>query len=93
LELPDLEIIFGPAPFYDEGIGVAPGHGIAIGPILVQPRSRGTVTLASADPLAKAVVDPKYLSDSDGADRAAMLAGLHTAHDIVTSAPLGSRIG
>src|SRR5690606_18624527 len=50
LELPDLEIIFGPAPFYDEGIGVAPGHGIAIGPILVQPRSRGTVTLASADP-------------------------------------------
>ncbi|MGW6421164.1 GMC family oxidoreductase [Nocardia sp. NPDC055053] len=93
LELPDLEIIFGPAPFYDEGIGVAPGHGIALGPILVQPRSRGTVTLASADPTAKAVVDPRYLSDSDGVDRAAMLEGLRIAHRIVNSEPLGSRIG
>ncbi|WP_280214788.1 GMC family oxidoreductase [Nocardia cyriacigeorgica] len=93
LELPDLEIIFGPAPFYDEGIGVAPGHGIAIGPILLRPRSRGTVTLASGDPLAKAVVDPKYLSDSDGADRAALMAGLRTAHRIMTSEPLGAKIG
>ncbi|MFE3318749.1 GMC family oxidoreductase [Nocardia sp. NPDC059195] len=93
LELPDLEIIFGPAPFYDEGIGVAPGHGIAIGPILLQPRSRGTVTLASADPMAKALVDPRYLSDPDGADRAALLAGLRVAHRIVTAAPLGPRIG
>ncbi|MFC9871222.1 GMC family oxidoreductase [Nocardia salmonicida] len=93
LELPDLEIIFGPAPFYDEGIGVAPGHGIALGPILLQPRSRGTVTLASADPLAKALVDPRYLSDPDGADRAALLAGLRIAHSIVTAEPLGSRIG
>ncbi|NEW38940.1 glucose-methanol-choline oxidoreductase [Nocardia cyriacigeorgica] len=93
LELPDLEIIFGPAPFYDEGIGVAPGHGIALGPILLQPRSRGTVTLASADPVAKPIVDPKYLSDSDGIDRAAMLAGLDVAHRIATADPLGSRVG
>lgn len=93
LELPDLEIIFGPAPFYDEGIGVAPGHGIVIGPILLQPRSRGTVTLASADPMAKALVDPRYLSDPDGADRAAMLAGLRISHNIVTAEPLGSRVG
>ncbi|WP_280234900.1 GMC family oxidoreductase [Nocardia cyriacigeorgica] len=93
LELPDLEIIFGAAPFYDEGIGVAPGHGIGLGPILLQPRSRGTVTLASADPTAKPVIDPKYLSDSDGVDRAAMLTGLHMAHRIATSEPLGSRIG
>ncbi|MGY0500880.1 GMC family oxidoreductase [Nocardia sp. FBN12] len=93
LELPDLEIIFGPAPFYDEGIGVAPGHGIAIGPILLQPRSRGTVSLASADPMAKALVDPRYLSDPDGADRAALLAGLRISHSIVSAEPLGSRIG
>ncbi|MFC4374251.1 GMC family oxidoreductase [Nocardia halotolerans] len=93
LDLPDLEIIFGPAPFYDEGIGIAPGHGIAIGPILLQPRSRGTVTLASADPMAKALVDPRYLSDPDGADRAALLAGLRIAHSIVSAEPLGSRIG
>lgn len=93
LELPDLEIIFGPAPFYDEGIGVAPGHGVALGPILLRPRSRGTVTLGSADPLAKAIVDPNYLSDPDGADRTALLAGLRIAHRIATTAPLGPQLG
>ncbi|MFC4126390.1 GMC family oxidoreductase [Nocardia rhizosphaerae] len=93
LELPDLEIIFGPAPFYDEGIGVPPGHGIALGPILLQPHSRGTITLASADPTAKPLIDPRYLSDPEGADRAALLAGLRIAHRIVTAAPLGARIG
>ena len=93
LELPDLEIIFGPAPFYDEGIGVASGHGIVLGPILLTPHSRGMVTLKSADPTAKPVVDPKYLSDSSGVDRAAMLEGLRIAHRIVTSEPLGLKIG
>ncbi|WP_043651554.1 GMC family oxidoreductase [Nocardia thailandica] len=93
LELPDLEIIFGPAPFYDEGIGVAPGHGVGLGPILVRPRSRGAVTLSSADPLAKAIVDPNYLSDAEGADRAAMLEGLRIAHRIASAEPLGSRLG
>lgn len=92
LELPDLEIIFGAAPFYDEGIGVPAGHGIGLGPILLKPRSTGTVTLRSSDPTAKAVVDPKYLSDADGADRAAIMEGLRIAHRIVTAPPLGSKI-
>ncbi|WP_280437803.1 GMC family oxidoreductase [Nocardia carnea] len=93
LELPDLEIIFGPAPFFDEGIGIAPGHAVALGPILLRPRSRGTVTLAGADPAAKPLVDPKYLSDSEGADRAALLEGLRIAHRIARTAPLGSELG
>ncbi|WP_068036618.1 GMC family oxidoreductase [Nocardia speluncae] len=93
LELPDLEIIFGPAPFFDEGIGVAPGHAVALGPILLRPRSRGTVTLTGADPAAKPLVDPKYLSDSEGADRAALLEGLRIAHRIARTAPLGPTLG
>lgn len=93
LELPDVEIIFGAAPFYDEGIGVPAGHGIGLGPILLKPRSTGTVTLRSADPTAKAVVDPKYLSDADGADRAAIMEGLRIAHRIATAQPLGGKIG
>ncbi|MBB3036363.1 GMC family oxidoreductase [Hoyosella altamirensis] len=92
LELPDIEIIFGAAPFYDEGIGVPAGHGIGLGPILLKPRSQGTVTLRSSDPTAKPVVDPKYLSDSDGADRTAMLEGLRVAHRIATTQPLGGKI-
>ncbi|WP_341257371.1 GMC family oxidoreductase [Gordonia malaquae] len=93
LELPDLEMIYAPAPFYDEGIGEPDGHGLVAGPILVAPKSRGTVTLTSADPTAKVLVDPKYLSDPDGADRAAMLQGLRVAHTILHTEPMRSVIG
>ncbi|ALG85722.1 GMC family oxidoreductase [Gordonia phthalatica] len=93
LELPDIEIIFGPAPFFDEGIGEATGNAIGLGPILVDPRSRGTVSLKSADPTAKALVDPMYLSDPDGVDREAMLSGLRAAYSIASAQPLAGKIG
>ncbi|WP_156663105.1 GMC family oxidoreductase, partial [Mycobacterium sp. 1274761.0] len=71
IEVPDLELIFAPAPFFEEGIGDPyDRHAIAMGPILVKPRSRGTITLASPDPLVKPAIDPQYLSDDAGADRA-----------------------
>ena len=38
------------------------GPGFTFAPILSQPLSRGTVTLASGDPTAAARVDPQYLS-------------------------------
>nr|WP_228461762.1 GMC family oxidoreductase N-terminal domain-containing protein [Gordonia spumicola] len=93
LESPDLELIFAPAPFYDEGIGEPDGHGVVAGPILVAPRSRGTVTLTSGDPTARVLVDPKYLSDPDGVDRAAMLAGLRATHTILHTDPMRGVIG
>ncbi|MDT0488477.1 GMC family oxidoreductase N-terminal domain-containing protein, partial [Streptomyces doebereineriae] len=45
LDLPDLELIFAPAPFFDEGIGDPYGHAVVMGPILLKPRSQGTITL------------------------------------------------
>ncbi|MDP9166723.1 MAG: GMC family oxidoreductase N-terminal domain-containing protein [Actinomycetota bacterium] len=89
LELPDLELIFAPAPFFDEGIGPGhSGHAVVMGPILVKPRSRGTITLRSADPLTKPVIDPRYLSDPDGADRAALMAGLRITARIADSSTM-----
>jgi choline dehydrogenase-like flavoprotein len=38
------------------------GHGFAISPVGLYPRSRGRVTLASADPFAAPLVDPNLLS-------------------------------
>ena len=93
LQLPDLELIWAPAPFYDEGIGEADGHGIATGPVLLKPRSTGTVTLRSADPLAKPMIDPKYLTDPDGVDRAAIMAGLRATVRIAQSPALQNVIG
>ena len=92
LELPDLELIFAPVAFVGEGLLPVPGHAVTLGPILLTPRSHGTVALASADPLDKPVVDPRYLSDPDGVDRAAMLAGFDIAERILAAEPLRSRL-
>ncbi len=43
LELPDLELIFAPAPYFEEGIGDPyDRHAVVMGPILLKPHSRGT---------------------------------------------------
>jgi choline dehydrogenase len=76
LDLADIEIIFAPVAYVGEGLVPTPAHGLTVGAILLQPKSSGVVTLASADPLAKAAIDPRYLSDPAGADRATLLAGL-----------------
>jgi choline dehydrogenase len=94
LELPDLELIFAPAPFYDEGLlAKPPGHGVVFGPILVAPESRGQITLRSADPHAKPVIDPRYLSDPGGVDRAAMMEGLRICARIAEAPPLKGLLG
>jgi choline dehydrogenase len=74
--LPDIEIIFAAAPYVGEGLVPLPGEGLTVGAILLRPRSRGTIRLASADPTAKPVIDPRYLTDPGGLDEATLLAGL-----------------
>jgi choline dehydrogenase len=94
LELPDLELIFAPAPYFDEGIGDPyTGHAVVMGPILLKPNSHGTVTLRSANPKDKPIIDPGYLTDPAGADRAALMAGLRICADIAESPALEGIIG
>jgi choline dehydrogenase-like flavoprotein len=94
LDLPDIELIWAPAPFFDQGIGEPyTGHAIATGPVLLKPRSSGTIGLRSADPAAKPVIDPCYLSDPDGIDRGAMMAGLRATATIAGSPALRDIIG
>ena len=94
LDLPDLELIWAPAPFFEEGIGEDYGrHAIATGPVLLKPLSTGTVTLRSTDPTAKPIIDPRYLSDPDGVDRAAIMAGLRATIRIANSPALKDVIG
>ena len=45
-------------------------------PTLIYPKSRGTVRLASADPAARPVIDPGYLSEPD--DARLLLDGIET---------------
>ena len=93
LDLPDLELIFAPAPFFDEGLGDPYGHAVVTGPILLKPYSRGAITLRSAEPTAKPVIDPRYLTDPGGRDRAAMMAGLRIAATIARAPALEKVLG
>jgi choline dehydrogenase len=66
---------------------------VVLGPVLLKPHSRGTITLRSAHPPAKPIIDPRYLTDPDGLDRAAMMAGLRIAASIAAAPALKSVLG
>jgi len=92
LAAPDLELIFAPVLFVDEGLRVPTEHGVTVGAIVLQPRSRGTVTLSSADPLAPPAIDPRYLSDPGGEDLRVLLAGYRLARRIAATPPLADHL-
>jgi len=62
LPAPDLELVFAPVYFIEHGFGNPAGHGFTIGAVLLQPESRGRITLRSPDPLAPPVIEPNYLA-------------------------------
>jgi choline dehydrogenase len=64
LPAPDLELIFAPALYLDEGLTAPVEHGVTIGAVLLRPQSRGEITLASRDPMAAPSIQPRYLSDA-----------------------------
>lgn len=86
--LPDIEIIFAAAPYVGEGLVPPPAEGITVGAILLQPRSRGTIRLASADPADAAVIDPGYLTDPDGIDAETLRAGLVECERLIATPAL-----
>ncbi|OBI52091.1 GMC family oxidoreductase [Mycobacterium sp. E796] len=97
LSLPDLELFFGPGAFFDAGLG---GLGepylhdsVTLGTILLKPQSVGQVTLRSSDPTSKPIIDPRYLSDSGGKDREAILEGLRICSKITDAPSLRGLLG
>ncbi|MCW2681132.1 MAG: choline dehydrogenase [Frankiales bacterium] len=88
---PDLQLLFGPAMFMAHGLQDAPGHGFSLGPYLLTPQSRGSITLRSADPVAKAVVRANYLSER--ADLDVLVEGMRLTLNIASRGPLRRHSG
>ena len=93
LPAPDLELMFAPGLFQNEGLTPASAHGFTIMAIALQPRSVGSVRLRSADPLAKPEIDPGYLSDPAGNDLRVLADGLELARQIVSMPALTKLAG
>jgi choline dehydrogenase-like flavoprotein len=60
---PDIQIHCLPAYVVDHGRMKIKGHGVTINTCNLRPRSIGSVTLQSADPLAQPAIDPAFLQD------------------------------
>lgn len=67
--LPDLQLHFVIGKLIDHGRKTVFGHGYSCHVCLLRPKSRGTLTLASADPLAAPLIDPNFLAERDDVDR------------------------
>lgn len=55
-------------------------------PAVLHPRSRGSITLRSADPFDRPIIDPRLLSDSR--DRDVMKVAYKYIHDLTRTRPL-----
>lgn len=66
---PDLQFHFVVGKLIDHGRKTVFGHGYSCHVCLLNPKSRGSLKLASADPLAPPLIDPNFLADPDDMDR------------------------
>ncbi len=62
LDRPDVQFVFQPAARPRPGFPLPIGHGFAVSPVSLYPKSRGRVTLSSPDPHAPPLIDPALLS-------------------------------
>jgi choline dehydrogenase len=77
VDAPDVEFHFAPGMLYDGGLTAPEAPGMAFGPVVIKPTSRGRVTLRSPMALAKPRVVCNFLTTEE--DRASMVAGLRMA--------------
>jgi choline dehydrogenase-like flavoprotein len=84
--LPDLQLHFVIGKLVDHGRKTVFGHGYSCHVCLLRPRSRGTVSLHSADPLAAPRIDPNFLADPDDLRR--LVRGFRLMRDILAQPAL-----
>ena len=90
LPAPDIQYHVAPAGFYDNGLREPTRRMFTAAPTLVSVRSRGSLTLRSADPAWHPEIDAAYFDD--GADLDAMIAGARRLWEICTQGPLAKHL-
>ena len=83
---PDLQLHFVIGKLVDHGRKTVLGHGYSAHVCLLQPKSRGTVTLASKNPMQLPLVDPHFLADPHDLQR--MVRGFKRTREILAQPAL-----
>ncbi len=79
---PNLQFHFLPAAGIEAGVvGAKPGYGVTLNVYLVRPESRGTMRIASSNPLEAPLIDPNYLATDY--DLEATVEGLRQMREIM----------
>jgi choline dehydrogenase len=89
----DLQLILMAVLWLDQGLSNPTQHGFTIGAAALKPRSRGTITLRSNDPLEAPVIQPSYCSDQQGKDLRVLIEGIRWARQIVARPEFASLAG
>jgi choline dehydrogenase len=82
---PNLELVFAPVFYMDNGFKNPDLHGFSIGIALQKPESRGHIKLNSADPFAAPAIQPNYLASES--DLSACVEGVGLAREILNTKP------
>lgn len=84
---PTIQMFCVPTVYLDRDVmGTDPGDGVTINSLLLRPKARGRVTLASADPLANPVVDTQIFSHPD--DLRLTVASFRFARTVLAASPM-----
>jgi choline dehydrogenase-like flavoprotein len=86
LDIPDIQLHFGMAMVDDHGRKRRWGRGFSCHVCLLRPKSRGSVSLHSADPFAAPAIDPNFLGEAD--DLESMVAGYKTTRRLMETPAL-----
>ena len=87
---PDMQYHLGFGSGIEAGIAKLKNAGVTLNSAYMRPRSRGTVRLASDDPLTAPLIDPNYWADPH--DREMSLRGLKLAREIMAKPALKSLV-
>jgi choline dehydrogenase-like flavoprotein len=86
LPAPDMQYHVLPVPYVNQGLTEVKQRAISVFVTAVAVASRGQVTLRSASPYAKPLIDPAYLAEK--ADMDVIVAGIRQAREIAATGPL-----
>lgn len=86
-EMPTIQMFCVPTVYLDRDVlGTEPSDGVTINALLLRPKARGSVTLASADPFANPIVDTQIFGHPE--DLRLSMAGFRFARSVLSASPM-----